>query len=158
MLKSIAVKLEAWVINQNLEAREQGMLLLKPCRIRVLRQTALLESKAPLQLNVTNDVDVYANYEHPIELEFQRLLAEQGKELDPVGHEIWMPSETRYTDLFTGDYVTMQIADIDCVLLSKALKAPQKNRALIVEYLAADATKRFLAMAKRYALDLEQFL
>lgn len=116
------------------------------------------EAKAPLQLNVTNDVDVYADYEHAIEVEFRRLLAAQGKELDPVGHEIWMPRETRYRDLFVGKYVTLQVADIDSVLLSKALKAPHKNRTLIVEYLAGGPSERFLQMAKRYGVDLEQFL
>ena len=52
----------------------------------------------------------------------------------------------------------MQVADIDAVLLSKALKAPLKNRALIVEYVAAGASERFYALAARYGLDLEQFL
>jgi hypothetical protein len=133
-------------------------LLLRPCRIRVLEQAALLAAKVPLQLNVTNDVDVYGDYEYAIEAEFRRLLALQGRQLDPVGHEIWMPKETRYTDLFVGEYVTMQLADVEAVLVSKALKAPGKNRALIVQYVAAGASERFVALAKRYRVDLEQFV
>ncbi len=158
VLKELAVQLDAWIALQNLEADEQGLPRLKPCRIRVLGQTALLEAGAPLQLNVTNDVDVYADYAHAIQVEFQRLLATRGKELDPSGHEVWMPRETRYGNLFVGSYVTLQLADVDAVLVSKALKAPEKNRALIIEYLAAGATERFLAMATKYHLDLEQFL
>jgi hypothetical protein len=154
----IAAKLDAWVVAENLAARSEGLPLLKPSRIRLLGQTALLECHAPFQLNLTNDVDVYADYEYPVQAEFRRLLATHGKELDPLGHEVWMPKETRYADLFTGSYVTLQVADIDAVLLSKALKAPRKNRALIVEYLAAGASRHFLTMTKRYQLDLEQFL
>lgn len=157
-LSSIGAKLDAWVIARNIEAREERCLLLKPCRIRVLGQTALLESAVALHLNATNDVDVYADYEHSIETEFRRLLAEEGKELDPLGNEVWMPRETRYRDLFVGKYVTILVADVDAVLLSKALKSPEKNRALIVEYLAAGASQRFMAMAKRYGVDLEQFV
>lgn len=158
MLRDLAAQLDAWITLQNLEAQEQGLLRLKPCRIRVLGQTALLEAGAPLQLNVTNDVDVYADYEYAIQAEFQRLLATRGKELDPSGHEVWMPRETRYSDLFVGSYVTLQVADVDAVLVSKALKAPEKNRALVIEYLAAGPTERFLKMATKYHLDLEQFL
>lgn len=42
--------------------------------------------------------------------------------------------------------------------LSKALKAPKKNGALIAEYLAKGASDKFQALAKKYNLDLEQFL
>ena len=158
MLAQIAAKLDVWVIARNIEARAEGLPQLRPCLIRVLGQAALLEAHARLQLNVTNDVDVYADYDHAIELEFRRLLALQGKELDPVGREVWMPKETVYKSLFAGEYVSMELADVDAVLASKALKAPDKNRSLIVEYLAAGATPRFLAMAERYAIDLERFV
>jgi hypothetical protein len=158
MLKAVAAKLDAWVIARNLEASEEGGLLSKPCRIRVLGQTALLEAGVTLHLNVTNAVVVYANYGHSVGAQFRRLLAEEGKELDPLGKEVWIPRETRYSDLFRGEYVTMQVADAEAVLLSKALKAPQRNRSLIVEYLATGASPRFLAMAERYAVDLAQFV
>jgi hypothetical protein len=158
MLSAVAAGLDAWILAQNLLARAEGLPSLRPCRIRVLGQSALLEGSTQLHLNVTNDVDVYADYEHAVEVEFRRLLALQGRELDPVGHEIWMPKETRYRELFRGEYVTMLVADAEAVLVSKALKAPAKNRALLVEYLAQGASERFFALAKRYRVDLEQFL
>jgi hypothetical protein len=158
MLSKIAQKLDSWIVAQNLEARREGFPLLRPCRIRVLGQMALLEARAPLPVTVTNDVDVYADYEYAIEREFRRLLEQEGKSLDPSGHEVWMPRETRYSTLFRGQYVTLQIADLESVLLSKALKAPIKNRTLLTEYLARGANERFLAMAEKYKLDLEQFL
>jgi hypothetical protein len=69
-----------------------------------------------------------------------------------------VPRETRYNDLFTGEYVTMQLAEVDAVLVSKALKAPAKNRALLVEYLAAGVSDRFFRDGQAVYLDLEQFL
>jgi hypothetical protein len=69
-----------------------------------------------------------------------------------------MPRETRYTELYAGRFVQMLLADADAVLLSKALKAPAKNLPLIVEYLAAGASDRFLKLADKYHLNLEQFL
>lgn len=80
-----------------------------------------------------------------------------GRELDPVGHEV-MPPETRYTDFFRGRFVRVLLADPEAILLSKALKAPARNRQLIVEYLALGASDRFLELAQKYRLDLEQFL
>lgn len=158
MLTKIAVTLDSWVFERNLEAQAEGFPLLEPCRIRVLGQMALLENDVSLPLTLTNDVDVYADYEYAVETEFRSLLARQGKDLDPLGHEIWMPCETEYRDLFAGQYVTLQVADVESVLLSKALKAPKKNRTLIVEYLAKGANERFFKLAKKYRLDLEQFL
>lgn len=158
MLRQVAMRLDAWVTARNLEARAEGLLPFRACRIRVVGQQALLEARCGLELNLTNDLDVHADYEHAVEVEFRRLLREVGLELDPVGHAAWMPRETRYSTLLEGEWVTMQLADADAVLLSKARKAPEKNRALIVEFLAKGASERFLALAKRYDLDLERFL
>ncbi len=158
MIEKVAEKLDEWMVARNLEARAEGVLQLRPCCIRVLGQMALLEGGALLTLALTNDVDVYADYEYAVQCEFRRLLAREGKQLDPLGDEIWMPRETEYTDLYRGRYVTLLVADADSVLLSKALKAPLKNRALLVEYLARGASERFLKMAEKYAVDLEQFL
>lgn len=158
MLAAIAAELDTWIVERNVECWNEGMSPFRACRIAVLGQTALLEARAPLHLNVTNDVDVYADYEPEVQQQFERLLRARGLELDPVGSEVWMPRQTLYSDLFAGRFVTMQLADVDAVLLSKCLKAPERNRALIVEYLAAGPSDRFLSMAKRHRLDLEQFL
>ncbi len=76
----------------------------------------------------------------------------------PVGHEAWMPKETKYELVWDGHLVMGLVAHQDYVLASKALKAPAKNHALIVEYLASGATALFIELAETYAIDLEQFL
>jgi hypothetical protein len=50
------------------------------------------------------------------------------------------------------------VADPDAVLVSKALKAAEKNRALVTEYLAKGASERFFDLARKYRVDLEQFV
>ena len=158
MLVEVAARLDAWVVERNLESRAAGMLTLPPCTIHLLGQSALLEVGVPLTLTVTNDVDVHADYAYAIEAELRRLLKHAGKELDPVGEEIWMPKETQYAELFRGEFVTLKVADVEAILVSKALKAPHKNRALIVEYLARGASPRFMRLARKYRVDLESFL
>ena len=158
MLPRLAKALDDWVIEQNLAARAEGMLAIRPCTIRVLGQTALFEAHVPLTLAATRDVDVRADYEDSVGRQFERLLAAEGRELDPLGHEVWMPTETQYSELYSGRFVRLLLADPEAVLVSKALKAPVKNRPLLTEYLAQGASDRFLKLASKYAVDLEQFL
>jgi len=86
------------------------------------------------------------------------LLKAEGKILDPDWQQIWMPEETEYDNFYRGKFVTALIAQPEYVLISKALKAPAKNRALIVEYLANAASKKFETLAEKYKVDLGQFL
>jgi hypothetical protein len=158
MLREVAEKLDDWVAVRNREAQEEGLPRFPPTTIKVLGQTALLEAGVALSLAATNDVDAYADYPHAVEVEFRRLLAAEGRELDPLGHEVWMPPETQYEEFFKGRFVRVLLAEPEAILLSKALKAPAKNRPLIVEYLASGASERFLELAQAYQLDLEQFL
>ena len=95
-----------------------------------------------------------ADYQDPVRREFQRLLAKEGRELDPLGREIWMPHETRYTELFNGKLLRVLVAEPEAVLVSKALKAPAKNGPLITEYIASGPSPRFFELATKYAVNL----
>jgi hypothetical protein len=50
------------------------------------------------------------------------------------------------------------LAEPEAVLVSKALKAPAKNRQLLVEYLASGPSDRFMKLVAKHTVDLEQFL
>ena len=104
------------------------------------------------------DVDVFADYEYPVKKRFEALLKENGKVLDPVGHEAWMPPETEYAEFFKGIWVHATLAKTEYIMLSKAKKAPQKNEALIAEYIATGASDLFFGLAKKYKIDLESFV
>ena len=123
----------------------------------MLGQSALWAAGVDLALTATQDLDAYADYESAVQREFERLLAENGQVLDPHGREVWMPRETRYDPLYLGTSVEAFVADVDAVLISKALKAAEKNMALVTEYLAKGASERFFELARKYRLDLEQF-
>src|SRR4029077_8415051 len=131
LLVEIAEKLDRWAVARNAADRSEGLLGMKPCRIRLLGQMALFELGAKLPLAATNDVDVHADYEHAMQQELARLLSAKGKILDPLGNEVWMPKETRYRTLYRGELVRLDVADEESVLLSNALKAPRKNGPLI---------------------------
>ena len=69
-----------------------------------------------------------------------------------------MPRETRYSPLYRGRHVQLMLAEPEAILLSKGLKAPLKNRALLTEYLARTPSERFFKLVNKYNLNLEQFL
>jgi len=158
MFAELMKRLDRWVEAANEAASAEGMLTIRPCTIRLLGQTALIEAGVELTLIATKDVDVYADFDWGVRKELERLLASRGLVLDPLGEEVWMPRETEYVLAHEGRWITGHIAEPDFVLISKALKASEKNRPLIIELLAKGPSERFLALAERYELDLEQFL
>lgn len=157
VLAAVARKLDTWVIDRDVEALAEGLRRPRPCTIRVLGQAALLEARVGLLLAATRDVDVRADYEDSVRRKFAELLQAEGRELDPLGDDVWMPRETRYIERYRGKFVRLLIADAEAVLVSKALKAPQKNRQLLTEYIALGPSERFLKLAGKYGVDLEQF-
>jgi len=157
VLADVFLSLDQWVARENVRARADGTPTHKKCTIRVLGQAALWVANVDLTLTATQDLDAYADYDWAVQKELERLLAKDGKVLDPHGHEVWMPRETRYDSLYEGTYVDAWVADPDAVLISKARKAPEKNMGLLTEYLAKGASERFFELAQKYAVDLEQF-
>ncbi len=158
MLKELAAELDDWFVDEAREAVREGMASPRACTIRVHGQMALVEREVKLNLVATQDVDVSGKLSGVARKEFEKLLAKRGLVLDPVGHEAWMPEETQYETFFSGRFVTLKVADEECVLLSKAAKAPKKNGALLTEYLASGPSDRFVALAAKYDVDLEQFV
>jgi hypothetical protein len=158
VLAEVFEELDEWVCARNVECALEGVLRLQPCEIRVLGQGALFELATGLTLQATSDVDVYANYSHAVEVQFRHLLKARHLALDPLGHEVWMPPETQYDPIYQGRFVTAKVARAEYVLISKAARAPEKNRALLAEYLAKGASPLFLELAERHRVNLEIFV
>ena len=56
------------------------------------------------------------------------------------------------------NYYKFSCDTVKCYCVYTALKAARKNRQLLTEYLARGPSQRFLKLAQKYRLDLEQFL
>lgn len=159
MLKEIFHKLDKWIGDTNAKRAAAGSATLAKAQIRVIGQTALLEANLDLEIAATMDVDLIEQIEHGVKEKFAELLREEGKILDPVGHEAWMPKETEYDEIFKGQWLTGFIAKPVFIILSKAKHAPEKNGNLIAEYLASDnLDDRLFELAEKYKVDLDQFV
>ena len=159
MLKEVFGKLDAWITKENRARGARSVALLPKVQIRVIGQTALIEANLKLEIVATMDVDLMDQIEHTIGQQFEELLKAFGKTVDPVGHEAWMPQETEYHEIFKGDWLIGSLAKPVFIVLSKAKFAPEKNRNLIVDYLASDDLDVLIFdLAEKYSVDLDLFV
>ncbi len=158
MITKILRKLDDWMLKENAARNEAGTLGLGRAKLQILDQMALIEAKVELELIATMDLDAFIKAEYAVTQQLEKLLAEHGLRLDQDSKLIWMPEETKYEHFFAGKMLDAELALPEYVILSKALKAPKKNMALMTEYLASGASANFQKLAEKYNLDLEQFL
>jgi hypothetical protein len=121
-----------------LELDNSGGLYLRNVNVelRVVGQTSLLLNKelsCKIQLNETRDFDSFVFCEMQILEIVKKVIKEFNMYLDPLSNEIWMPSETTYTNEYDEGRVKIFIAKPVYVLTSKAIKAKLKNKELIKE-------------------------
>jgi len=123
----------------NLSYAEQGIgLSPKDIEIKLMGQVSLLvdeEISSKIELEMTKDFDAHIKANFKISRILDDLLKEKGMELDSLSGEIWMPTDTKWELCYEGDYVKIYKAGALDVLVSKAIKAPEKNRKLIQESL-----------------------
>lgn len=136
-LNELGVKLEHRILVADQEAVGNGVVLSpKTIEIRVVGQTSLLADNVigvKFELEQTNDFDAFVKATNPIESILRSLLQEYGLSFDNLSGEIWMPKDTVWENCFEGDLVTILKARAIDVLVSKAIKAPVKNRKLVTD-------------------------
>ena len=158
MIDKIFKELDREVAATNRELREQSSLEIPRFFIKILGQTALIEAKLDLTLFATLDVDAYANFSSYAKALFSKVLQKHGLFYDELSNEIWMPQETEYLLMFKGQSFDGYIAKPEFVLVSKLLKARDRNRNIIIEYLAKGPSALFLKLCKAYKVNLEEFV
>src|SRR3989338_4544551 len=146
MIQKIFKELDREVLATNQELREQSSLEIPRFFIKILGQTALIEAKVDLTLFATLDVDAYANFSSYAKTLFSNILRKHGLFYDEHSNEIWMPQETEYLSIFKGQTFDGYIAKPEFVLVSKLLKAPEKNRNILIEYLSKGPSDLFLKL------------
>lgn len=155
MLLKIFKKLDNWIQDEKEEAISSSGRIISDCQFKVLGQFALLEADLALSIAATADLDAYSNASYAVVKQLDILLSEYGMHYDPMSSEIWMPKETKYDQLYQGVALSAYIARPEYVLLSKALKAPERNIALLIQYLASGPSSLFLELCETYSVDLE---
>lgn len=158
MLKEIFEKLDAEVEHANRQFDRDSLLKLAACEFKLLGQSALLEAKLNLHLNATSDVDAYTNAQSYVLEMLSKLLIKNGLRYDQLSSEIWMPEETIYVEFYLGKFVKVTRAEPVYIMISKALKAPSKNKTLLLEFIAQSPGPVFFELCSRYGVKLDEIV
>lgn len=158
MLADIFARLDQWVANENQAAKSEGLRTIPKSVFKVVGQAALMEAKLEFSVATTVDVDILNNAKHEVVAKLNELLVAEGLELDPLSNEIWMPDETKYIDLYRGDWTHAVLAQTPYIMVSKALKSPEKNKILLRNYIAHRPPKIFFDLCTKYAVNLQSIV
>ncbi len=117
------------------DSATSGGRLIKRSILRILGQVSLLvqpEVSAKLRPFATTDVDGLIEGEVGLcRAQLKEVLSKYGLEFDDLSTEIWLPRTATYKQIFSGQKLTVEALDPVSALVSKAVKAPEKNRILI---------------------------
>lgn len=128
----ILKELDVWI--QNEKDGPEGFRIKAHNEIILLGQIALLiDEHASKTLNpiATIDVDAFTKLDFSVEQELKKQLKKNNLELDMLSKEIWLRENYEKELFFRGEYlICYKVTPLD-LLLSKAIKAPKKNKKLI---------------------------
>lgn len=134
LLKSVFSELNEKVEILNQERAESGSRLISKAKVKLLGQMSLIANEsvsAILELAQTGDLDAMLDMEHSVKKALQALLLRHGLVYDEDSVLIWIPSGARFECLFDFEHIEVNVIDPESALVSKAVKAPEKNKRLI---------------------------
>lgn len=134
LLIEVLSELNVLLESENQSRQESGALKLLRVQIRILGQMSLLlNEKVTAALHPVSTMDVDAFWEGDrtaLEL-FRKCLKKHSLEYDNDSHLVWIPPESRYDPLFDAPLVQCEVIQPLYAIVSKAVKAPEKNRIIV---------------------------
>jgi hypothetical protein len=143
------------------ERRHEGLTGLPRAKVQLLGQMSLLVNKKvsmTLSLAQTGDLDAFLTMENVVKIEFKKLLKPLGLIYDEDSYLIWIPDDAKFSTLFDIDHVWVEVIDPESALVSKAIKAPEKNKQLIREAIASGAFPTLVDRILKHGGKLENFV
>jgi len=160
-LLTIFTELDARISALMSERAETGGPKIARAEVRILGQMSLLANErvsGVVTLAETGDLDAHLRTEYVVEKELKIILRKHGLVYDETSNEIWIPKGAKYEPLFDLKNVVVSHIDAESALVSKAVKAPEKNRILIQDSLASAAFPDLADRIVREGGDLSYFL
>jgi len=159
-IEEIFKQLDKLVEAENLERRENGAPILQNAEVRLLGQASLLVNSrvsAVLSLALTGDLDALLKMESFTKESLKKILHQHGLVYDEDSHLVWIPDGAVFEELLVFENVIVKIIDPESALVSKAVKAPQKNKQLVRQAIASGEFPRLAARIICHGGDLEFF-
>ncbi|MFH1018184.1 MAG: hypothetical protein V1798_08400 [Pseudomonadota bacterium] len=140
VFKTILETLDQLIEVENQLRRKESGFGFPKARITLVGQYGLLtHPDRPLKrlsLVATLDVDAWIDASEFVKTEFKRLLADAGLEYDNDSEKVWIPKESTFTPIFSTLRLECEVLDPVYSLVSKAIKAKEKNRILVRDALS----------------------
>ena len=111
-----------------------GARIISQSDIKVLGQTSLLaqpELTYQLELAQTGDLDAQIRSEHFVKVELKKILPKYHLIYDEDSELIFTPKGSQFNSLGEYKNLNVKVIDPESALVSKAVKAPKKNKQLI---------------------------
>jgi hypothetical protein len=139
--------------------KEDGFRLAK-AKIILLGQFCLLanpKGSSLLEIPATIDVDAKIEADYTIKRAFKLILKHEGLDYDEDSHLIWIPPESTFDKLHDSPLLEVSALSPIYAILSKAIKAKEKNRILVGEAMGVFG-KKLIDLIKKYGGNPEYFL
>jgi hypothetical protein len=149
ILLKIFTELNEQIRIENHERKDSGVPPIGRATVTVLGQVSLLaqpELTSQLHLAQTGDLDAQMKCEHFVKSALKKILPKYQMIYDDDSPLIFIPEGSHFSHLGKFDWIDLKVIDPESALVSKAVKAPGKNKNLIREALASD---KFPQLAKR---------
>ena len=161
LLNAIFKKLNERILELNHERKQDGACPIKPCEVTLLGQMSLMANERSaliLALAQTGDMDAHLQIENAAKEELKKILTEHGLTYDEDSYLIWIPPCSSFSELFRFSHVVLKSIDPESALVSKAIKAPKKNKQLIQDALASGEFRGLVDRILANGGSLENFL
>lgn len=163
LLLTIFKELDEWIesYNADIDSEEGGKL--RPIEVQILGQFTLLANDMVariLTLQRTNDLDavIKENNWNVRKILDKEILRKHGLELDPQSDDIWIPPGAKFELLKDFKNVRVKLLDPESALVSKAVKAKEKNKVLIIDAIACGEFPNLAERIEKNGGDLEYFV
>lgn len=156
----ILLRLEQEIETLNQVRVDNGGFRLPKAKITLLGQFSLIANpkiSALLNIPATIDVDAKIEADWAIKVAFKKILKSEGLEYDEDSELIWIPPKSTFELLHDSPLVECKSIGPIYGLLSKAIKAKEKNRILVRDAIALFGVE-FVEMLIEHGGDPEYFL
>lgn len=145
----------------NQDRRREGLFALSRARVQILGQISLLvheKASAILNLTQTADLDATLTMDDTAKEELKSLLRNNGYVYDEDSNLIWIPEGAEFLPFLELNNIVVESIDPESALVSKAVKAPEKNRQLIRQAIASNQFPTLVDRILKNGGKLETFL
>jgi len=160
ILQDLVQKIEAAIDGANTERALDGQPEFRQVVIRLLGQFGLLvhpHASLALKPVATRDIDALLSGDQPALWLVRAVINQSGYAYDDLSREIWLPTEAQFETLYESRVVKVEVVAPVFNLLSKAKKAPERNRNLIVKGLAVYGAE-LMHLLTAHGVDIDYFL